>query len=50
MWDLFEEDIEMPLVFTLDDMEKEGILVKGEELKLYGEKLGTDQGTGREDL
>ena len=38
MWDLFE-DIEMPLVFTLDDMEKEGILVKGEELKLYGEKL-----------
>ena len=38
MWNLFEE-IEMPLVFTLDDMEKEGILVKGEELKLYGEKL-----------
>ena len=38
MWDLFE-DIEMPLVFTLDDMEKGGILVKGEELKLYGEKL-----------
>lgn len=27
MWDLFE-DIEMPLVFTLDDMEKEGILGK----------------------
>lgn len=35
---LFDE-IEMPLVFTLDDMEKEGILVKAEELKIYGEKL-----------
>lgn len=38
MWDLFQT-IEMPLVFTLDDMEKEGILVKGEELKVYGEQL-----------
>ncbi len=38
MLELFEH-VEMPLVFTLDDMEKEGILVKGEELKLYGEKL-----------
>lgn len=35
---LFDE-IEMPLLFTLDDMEKEGILVKAEELKRYGEKL-----------
>lgn len=38
MWELFQT-IEMPLVFTLDDMEKEGILVKGEELKAYGEQL-----------
>ena len=31
MWDLFE-DIEMPLVFTLDDMEKRGkSLIKGED-------------------
>lgn len=36
---LFRE-VEMPLVFTLHDMEKEGILVKAEELKEYGEKLG----------
>ena len=32
-------EVEMPLVFTLYDMEKEGILVKGEELKSYGEQL-----------
>ena len=38
MMELFEE-IEMPLAFTLDDMEKEGILVRAEELKDYGEKL-----------
>ena len=38
MISLFEE-IEMPLAFTLDDMEKEGILVKAEELKIYGEQL-----------
>ena len=38
MWELFEE-IEMPLAFTLDDMEKEGILVRAQELKDYGEKL-----------
>ena len=38
MKELFEQ-VEMPLVFTLDDMEKEGILVKGEELKIYGEQL-----------
>ena len=35
---LFRE-IEMPLVFTLYGMEKEGILVRGEELKTYGEQL-----------
>ena len=35
---LFDE-IEMPLVFTLYDMQKEGILVKGEELKTYGDNL-----------
>ncbi len=36
---LFEE-IEMPLVFTLYDMEKWGILVKRQSLKEYGAKLG----------
>ncbi|NCB91327.1 MAG: DNA polymerase I [Clostridia bacterium] len=38
MLTLFDE-VEMPLVFALDDMEKEGILVKAEELKVYGEEL-----------
>lgn len=38
MWKVYEE-IELPLVFTLDSMEKWGIRVKGEELKEYGEKL-----------
>lgn len=38
MWKVYEE-IELPLVFTLDSMEKWGIRVKGEELKAYGEKL-----------
>lgn len=38
MWKVYEE-IEIPLVFTLDSMEKWGIRVKGEELKAYGEKL-----------
>ncbi|HJB28368.1 MAG TPA: DNA polymerase I [Candidatus Blautia faecavium] len=33
------EEIELPLVFTLDSMEKWGIRVKGEELKEYGDKL-----------
>ncbi|WP_044912673.1 DNA polymerase I [Butyrivibrio sp. WCE2006] len=37
-------DIEMPLSYILYDMEKEGILVKRDELKLYGERL-----TGRID-
>ena len=35
----FMNEIELPLVFTLDSMEKWGISVKGEELKSYGEKL-----------
>ena len=33
-------DLEMPLTYVLSDMEREGILVKPEELKLYGEVLG----------
>lgn len=33
------EEIELPLVFTLDSMEKWGIRVRAEELKAYGEKL-----------
>lgn len=36
---LFEE-IEMPLLFTLYDMEKQGILVERQALKEYGAKLG----------
>lgn len=32
-------NMEMPLLFTLSDMEKEGILVEAEALKEYGEKL-----------
>ena len=35
---LFDE-IEMPLVFTLADMEREGIRVQADELKVYGEQL-----------
>ena len=38
MWKVYTE-IELPLVFTLDSMEKWGIQVKGEELKNYGDKL-----------
>ena len=38
MWKVYTE-IELPLVFTLDSMEKWGIEVKGEELNNYGEKL-----------
>lgn len=37
--ELFEK-IEMPLVFTLFHMEQEGIAVKREALREYGEKLG----------
>lgn len=39
LWSLFEE-IEMPLVFTLYDMEKNGVKVEAEALKLYGDQLG----------
>lgn len=38
-YDLFEQ-IEMPLVFTLYHMEQEGICVKREALRQYGENLG----------
>ena len=38
MWKVYQ-DIELPLVFTLHSMEQWGICVRGEELKLYGEKL-----------
>ncbi len=38
MRQLFDE-IEMPLVFTLYDMEQEGIRVNAQELKAYGEAL-----------
>lgn len=38
MWKLFEE-IEMPLVFALNDMEQAGVRVKAEELKAYGDEL-----------
>lgn len=33
------QDIEMPLSLVLYDMEKEGILVKPDELKAYGDAL-----------
>ncbi len=39
MWKLFCE-IEMPLVFTLYDMEQNGVKVEGEALKFYGTQLG----------
>lgn len=39
MEDLFR-NIEMPLLFALYDMEKEGIRVEAQSLKEYGEKLG----------
>ena len=38
MWKLFKE-VEMPLVFTLYDMEQNGVKVEAAELKLYGDKL-----------
>ncbi len=38
MTELFTQ-IEMPLVFTLADMEREGIRVQAQELKSYGEQL-----------
>lgn len=39
MYHLFT-DIEMPLVFTLFDMEQAGIQVEAEALRFYGEQLG----------
>ena len=38
MEELFKT-VEMPLVFTLADMEKEGIIASGEALKEYGDQL-----------
>jgi DNA polymerase-1 len=38
MYNLFR-DLEMPLTYVLFDMEREGILVKPEELKAYGDTL-----------
>ena len=38
MMDLYR-DVEMPLVYTLCDMEEAGIQVNAEELKAYGEQL-----------
>lgn len=35
-------NIEMPLVYTLAGMEREGVLVKADELKSFGEKLTVD--------
>ena len=34
-------DIEMPLVFTLYNMEQAGVKVEAEALKAYGDQLGT---------
>lgn len=39
MYELFTE-IEMPLVFTLYDMEQAGVKVEGGALKVYGDQLG----------
>jgi DNA polymerase-1 len=38
MIDLFRE-IEMPLIFTIHDMEEAGILVEADALKVYGDQL-----------
>ena len=38
MWKLYT-DIEMPLVYVLYEMQKNGIRVNKEELKEYGDKL-----------
>jgi len=37
--DALMREIEMPLTYVLYDMEKEGVLVRREELRLYGETL-----------
>lgn len=34
-------EIEMPLIFTLFDMEQAGVKVEAEALKIYGDQLGT---------
>lgn len=39
MWKLFTE-IEMPLVFTLYDMEQNGVKIAADALKQYGKQLG----------
>ena len=38
MWKLYRE-IEMPLIYTLYDMEQAGVLVNASQLKSYGESL-----------
>ena len=38
MWELYQ-NIEMPLVFVLSDMEKQGISIDAQALKEYGSKL-----------
>lgn len=40
MYELFTT-IEMPLIFTLYDMEQTGVKVEGEALKVYGAQLGS---------
>lgn len=35
------DEIELPLVYTLSDMEKEGVHVDAEELRVYGEELAS---------
>lgn len=39
MYSLFT-DIEMPLLFTLYEMEQAGVKIEGDALKLYGDELG----------
>ena len=39
MYELFTE-IEMPLLFTLYEMEQAGVKIEGEALKVYGDQLG----------
>ena len=49
LWNALEEkgmgklfrEVEMPLVFTLFDMEQAGVRVEGEALHAYGERLGS---------
>ena len=40
----------MPLVYTLSDMEKEGILVNGQELQTYGEELAAQIGVLEQEI